>query len=131
MLAGLRLGVPGLPCLYAEPCGDGVTVFDTTGVGTLFKFSILTSVPSSFFSVTFVRGTKALEPALRRLVGIVLEAGVGGGDVNPLGAWEIAGGGCGAWTGLGKAWDKVGVPGPWRAEGGFRGDIGMPGCGGI
>ena len=101
----------------------------------LFKFSKLTSVPSSFLSVTFVlRGTKALEPALRRLVGIELVAGVGGGDVNPLmelGAWEIAGSGYGTWTGLGMAWDNVGVPGPWRVDGGFRGDIGMPGCGGI
>lgn len=61
-----------------------------------FRFSIFTSVPSAFFSVTFGRGgTNAVELTLRREV--VVE-GVGGGEEMLLILVEgcvIGGGGCG------------------------------------
>ena len=114
MLAGRLFGVPGLPCLYTDP-GGVAAVAGAAGTGELFAIlSRLTSVPSSFLRVTFWRGTKVFEPAFRR--GIDVDEGVDGGEVRPpmeLDAWESAGGGCGAWTGLGRACacDSVGVPG--------------------
>ena len=74
------------------------------------------------------RGINAREPASSRLLpGRAGVEGVGGGDVKPRlfeGCARV--GGWGAWTGEAMACDRVGVAGPWRAEGGFRGDMGIP-----
>ena len=98
----------------------------------LIKFSRETSVPSGFLTVTLAadRGINAREPASTgsrllpgRAVGV---DGVDGGDVKSrlfVGCARV--GGWGAWTGEAMACDRVGVAGPWRVEGGFRGDMGI------
>lgn len=85
MLAGLRFGVPGLPCLSPELWGAGTAGVDGIGV-LLVKVSKETSVPSAFLTVTLaaVRGTNVREPASSRLATEIEGVdGVGGGDVKP------------------------------------------------
>ena len=101
MLAGLRFGVPGLPCL-STTFGDGGTA-DVGGV-FLVRFSNETSVLSAFLIVSLAaaRGTNVREPTSRRLAldreGV---CGVGGGDVKPrlFEECERAEGWGGGWTG--------------------------------
>jgi len=93
ILAGLRLGVPGLPCL--NPAGPGVV--DEVGVGAVLRFSKSNATPSGVFNetVTFL-GTNDDEVAFRVFV---VEDGVEGDGANPLREedWcERGGGGIGA-----------------------------------
>lgn len=115
------VGVKGKLCL-------ALVGVDADGAGVIFKVSILTSVPSPRFSVTFFGGaeppgTNVDEFAFSRGKA---DEGVGGGDdMLPMlleGAWDIGGG----WgTGL-AACGMVGVPGPCRGGGCVRGDMGTP-----
>ena len=97
ILAGLRMGVPGLPCL--NPVGP-VVAEEVFGVGTVLRFSKSNATPSGAFNETMIAflGTNDDEVALRVLAVGIAEDGVDGDGASPPSDadwWERGEGGIG------------------------------------